>query len=158
MESCRVDNTHRHHAQRCQARQKEVLTASGLDKLREVIADIGRLSACWIRGNRVPLVHGMVAEQRAGVVALIKIETVLNPLLLHKFELPKNVGANHHKGNALLGFIGAGTGRWLAVRQAASQDPAPLVQLRRGIGIVTVRVIGGIQIVPCVYPPQMRAN
>ena len=87
----------------------------------------------------------MPAQQRACVVALVKIEAVLNPLLLHEFELPEQVGPDQHHRHPLFGVIRFVLEIRRAIRQAAPQNPATFVELagRRFVGIgFSGRLIG----------------
>ncbi len=48
----------------------------------------------------------VIAKQRTRVVTLMEIQPVLDPLLLHEFELAKQVRTNNHHNNALLSIVG----------------------------------------------------
>ena len=94
----------------------------------------------------------MVADDRAGVVADIEIEPILNPLLLNKFKLPEQARANRHKDNAVLAVIGGVVGLVFAVRQSTAQNSTALVQCRTG-RFISVDL--GIQHIPGIGTSDM---
>ena len=72
----------------------------------------------------------MVAEDGTGVVAGVEIEAVLQPLLLHEFELPEQIRAQEIHDDAALARVVLQVGGIVSKGQAAPQQPAAVVERR----------------------------
>jgi hypothetical protein len=86
------------HAQRGHARYEEIFAAASLDELRNALNDERRVA-----GRRIGWNHElglgcsfaarrsirMISDDRACVAAGMRIEPIVDPLLLHEFELPE---------------------------------------------------------------------
>src|SRR5215475_10717059 len=126
--SGRVDSAHRDHSQGGQARQKEIVATARLDELWQFAADEWRLSARGIAWYDELGILVMKAEQGAGVVAGVGVQPVLQPLLLHEFELTERAGANRHEKDAMVAVIIAGVRARCAIGNPAPQQPAAVVE------------------------------
>ena len=83
-----VYQAHRDHCQGSEARQEEIVSATQLNKVRKVAADKGWICGVCLALHNKPAGASVISEQRIFVVAKMGIIAVLNPLLLHEFELP----------------------------------------------------------------------
>src|SRR5262249_22830232 len=100
--SRRIDDAHGDHAQRGEARHEEIVAAARRHELRYAAADEGRAAALGIDGNDELGILAMIARERAGVVAGVEVEAVLDPLLLHELELPEQTGADADEDDAVI--------------------------------------------------------
>ena len=76
----------------------------------------------------------VVAGQRAGIVAGAGIEPVIDPLLLHEFELPKQTCTDYQHDDAVLALVGHAR-RGIAVGQAAPDDATTVGEHRTDVAV-----------------------
>ena len=75
-----------------------------------VTADEGRVGGGCVALDDVLSLAAVVAHQQVFIVALVGIVAVLDPLLLHEFELAGEAGVERHEDDAALvlefGWVG----------------------------------------------------
>src|SRR5262249_17806576 len=101
-----------------------------------------RAAALGIDGNDELGILAVIARKRAGIVAGVEVEAILDPLLLHELELPEQAGADADEDDAVIAAvigIAAVLGAAGAVGQAAPQDAAAVVQRRARGGLRILR-------------------
>src|SRR5271156_5844628 len=131
--SSRVDDTHPDHPQGGHTGYEEIVSAAGLHELRNSLDNERRIVCFRIRWDhklglrtvRAPSGR-MVADDWAGVIARASVKSVVDPLLLYEFKLPKQTRAQDQHDDAVLGRIGNG-GRRVAVWQPAPDDTTTIV-------------------------------
>src|ERR1019366_3020742 len=133
-----IDHAHADHSQGSHARHEEIFAAASLDELRNAFDDERGVAGCWIGGDhelRLGAIFAagrsvrMISNDRACIAAGMRIEPIVDPLLLHEFELPEQARANDQHHKSLLVLVQPSIWR-VAVRQAAPENTAAIVQNR----------------------------
>src|ERR1700761_2677194 len=110
-----INQTHRQHSQRRDAWQKEIISASQLDKIWQLTANIGRVGCACVSLHDKLAASAVVAHQHIFVVAQMRIIAVFDPLLLYELKLARDACIERHEDDsALLGVRGRFTfgGEW----------------------------------------------
>src|SRR5436190_21207040 len=94
----RIDDPETDHAQAGHARDEEIIASARLDQCRHVAAEVRRCIRLRVPldhhapSGATVLVESVVAKNRILVVGQLEVVAEIDPLLLHEFELPAQVG------------------------------------------------------------------
>ena len=125
-----IDETHGQHSQRGNAWEKEVISASQFDEIRQVAADERRVGCACVSLHRELAASAVVAHQYVFVVPQMRVVAVFDPLLLYELKLARDAGIESHKDNAALLCVGGGLalGDELSVWKTAPGNAAAIDQ------------------------------
>src|SRR5258708_33553072 len=87
--STRVDRMRRNHSQRGDARDKKIVSATQLHKIRQVRAYVRRIAGIHGSLNHELSSACVIPDEHILVVSLSRVVAVFNPLLVHELELPE---------------------------------------------------------------------
>src|SRR5262249_6366290 len=118
------------HGQRCQAWNEEIISAAQLDETRYPAAEKRRALRIGRALHHESTRSVVVSHQQILVVTQVRIVAVLDPLLLHKLELPADAGVECHENDAALVFAPhrLALGNILAVSESPPHDAAAIAQ------------------------------